>query len=146
MKLTKEQFLALKPCPEAIKFAESVDFDFEKGWSTCERGDWMIWLIKKLHWSRHSNTPVNWLLIAQKCAEHVKHLNSYGSRPDAASAAAYVAAATYADAATHAAAATYAADAAAYTAAYGGSNYADYAAEKKWQADMIREVVKLSFE
>ena len=134
MKLTKEQFLALKPCPEAIKFAESVDFDFEKGWSTCERGDWMIWLIKKLHWSRHSNTPVNWLLIAQKCAEHVKHLNSYGSRPDAASAAAYVAAATYA------------ADAAAYTAAYGGSNYADYAAEKKWQADMIREVVKLSFE
>jgi hypothetical protein len=146
MKLTKEQFLALKPCPEAIKFAESVDFDFEKGWSTCERGDWMIWLIKKLHWSRHSNTPVNWLLIAQKCAEHVKHLNSYGSRLDAASAAAYVAAATYADAATHAAAATYAADAAAYTAAYGGSNYADYAAEKKWQADMIREVVKLSFE
>ena len=64
---TKEKLLKLKPCSAGLSFAESCDFNFAKIWNTCERGDWLIWLLRK---SRKIDKPTA-VKIAIACAEHV---------------------------------------------------------------------------
>ncbi len=67
MKLTKEKFLDLNSCADAVAFAKSVNFDAVKGWQTCERGDWLIWLLRKTN-NLDKPTAVK---IAIACAERV---------------------------------------------------------------------------
>ncbi|MDE2100116.1 MAG: hypothetical protein KGL39_22870 [Patescibacteria group bacterium] len=45
--LTKHDLLKLNPCKDGLAFAESCGFDFAKIYQTCERGDWLIWLLRK---------------------------------------------------------------------------------------------------
>ena len=67
MKITKQQLLDLKPCRRGLAFAESCDFDFIKIYETCERGDWLIWLLRKTN----TITKIQAVLLACECAEHV---------------------------------------------------------------------------
>ena len=139
MKITKQQLLDLKPCRRGLAFAESCDFDFIKIYETCERGDWLIWLLRKTN----TITKIQAVLLACECAEHVliffeaKHPNDKRPRQailaarewaknpteenrlicrTAAAAAAAAYAAAYAAAAHAASSAAYAAAYAAYDA------------------------------
>ena len=47
MKFTKEKLLSHSPCADGLSFAESLKFDFAKIYDTCDRGDWLIWLLRK---------------------------------------------------------------------------------------------------
>jgi hypothetical protein len=172
MKLTKEKLLLWSPCSDGLKFAESCDFDFAKIYSTCDRGDWLIWLLRKRNLLKKKLA----VEIAVVCAKHVlgnyekkypddlrprkaieaaknwlknptaKNKNTAAASADAAyyAADAAASAAAYAYAAASAAAS---ADADAYADAYAyAADYAaDAAAERKWQADQIRKIVKNPF-
>ena len=161
MKLTKQDILNLNPCRDGLKFAASCDFDAAKIWEKCERGDWLIWLLRK---TRQMDKPTA-VKIAVACAGHVLKLyeskNPNYKRPRLAIAA-YAFAANAADAAAEAAdASAYAAyafaaasaDAAAEAAYFAASADADAsadasaeaAAERKWQADAIRKIMKCPF-
>jgi hypothetical protein len=159
MKFTKQQLLDLNPCRDGLEFAESYDFDSSKIYETCERGDWLIWLLRKTNTATESQV----VLLACECAERVlvtyekKHpgdkrprqaiesARKWASDPTeenrsscrTADAAAYAAAdaadavAYAADAADAAAdAAAYAADAAAYVVAAVAADAADAAAAR----------------
>lgn len=129
------------PCNDGKEYYESQP-DFETAWNNCERGDWMLWMAKKLNVDDRTLT-----LAKAYCANTVRHLmkdkrsldavdaaikygNGQISREEldkaaAAAAAAYFDASYAADAADYAAAAAsdYAAFADSYT-----SSAADYAA------------------
>jgi hypothetical protein len=143
---TKQQLLDCSPCGNGLAFAKSCKFDFAKIYDTCERGDWLIWLLRK----SKTIDQKQYVLLACACAEHTLQIfekkNPNNKQPrkaiesarkwtenpteenkaicyaaaDADAAAAYADAAA-ADATTYAA---YAADAAAYAA----TTYAAYAA------------------
>ena len=156
MKTTDPKFNINKffPCGDAVKFYANYS-SFEDAWNACPRGDWMLWIAKKL------GVDVKTLTRAKaKCALTVrdlmkdkrslkacevalkfadgeatrKELDAAAYAADAAYAAVYVAAdaadaAAYAAyAAADAAAAYVAADAAAYAAAY-AADPAAYAAD-----------------
>jgi hypothetical protein len=152
MKITKQQFLNLNPCTEAVLFAKSVQFNPVIGWNLCKRGDWLIRLLRSTNLLNKRNS----VLLAAAFAEHVLPFfelkNPKDFRPrkaleaakdwlanpsprtaaaagDAyyAGAAAAYAAAAAADAAYYAAAA-YAAAAAADAAAHAAAAAADAAA------------------
>ena len=136
----KELLLKLKACGPAIDWAG--DKTIEEIWETCHRGDWMLWLARKL------NIDKRVLTIAKgHCANTVRHLmkdersiaavdmaikygegNATDSELAAAADAAYAATADAYDAyaADYAAdaAAAYAADVAAAAAAYDATAYA----------------------
>ena len=174
MKLTKEKILALNPCHSGLVFAESCDFDAVKIWNTCPRGDWMIWLLRKtqsidrqtsvklaclcaehvlsIYESKYpddkrprlaiesakawADNPTDEKLALVKLAAEGAWKARRSAYP-AAYAAGYAAYAAYA--AAYAAAADDASAFAAYAAA-------DAAAERKWQADKIRELIPCPFE
>jgi hypothetical protein len=138
----------LNPCVDGAKYLRKHE-TLKTAWEHCYRGDWMLWLARKL------NVDIRMLTLAKGlCASTVKHLmkdkrsvvaiesaiafgrGEIGRKElaDAADAAyAAYAAADAADAAYAAAYAAYAADAAdaaadaAYAAAYAA--YAAYAAD-----------------
>jgi len=136
----------LNACIEAIdyvKFQKSIIL----AWQNCERGDWMLWLAKKL------NVDDKKLTMAKAmCAKQVEHLMKDQRSKDAlqacfdyvdgkitrkelnvyVDAAAYVADATSAAAYDAAADAGYAAAYAAYAAAYAAA--AGYAATAAYAA------------
>lgn len=136
----------LNACEEAVEWAEGKDW--KEVYETCERGDWLLWLLAKT-----GNDHRLLTLAKAKCAETVLHLMKderskkavkvaidYGNNnatkeqlKDAAAAAAAAADAAYAAAdAAYAAAAAYAAYAAAETKKH-----------LKLCADIIRSVVKI---
>ena len=39
---------SMEPCVEGIKFAISCK-GFQEVWDTCERSDWMTWLLKSIN-------------------------------------------------------------------------------------------------
>ena len=155
MKYTKEQLLKQSPCGDGLAFAKSLNFDFAKIYETCERGDWLIWLLRKTNAIDKQQA----VLLACEFAEHILDIyekrnpkdnrprlaienarewvknpteeNRVKCRTDAAEAA--EAAATYAAATADAAAAT--ADAA----------YAARKSERKWQANKIRSFIPNPF-
>ena len=125
-----------KACKESIAFRENYS-DFKSAWENCPRGDWMLWIAKKLEVDLLKLTTAKAL-----CANTVRHLmkderskkaidvailfgQGLATREelDFAAADAYAAAhtATYSAAAyaanTDAYAAAYAADTATYSAA-----------------------------
>jgi len=147
MKFKKKQ-LKSTPCRKGADLAESLDWDFAKIYDQCERGDWLIWLLRNsIGLTKEQSSQ-----IAIECAQGVlnlfeeKHPND--NRPrlaieaasqwllepteknrNAAYAAAVAANAAYAaavaaNAATYAA--TYAAAAATTNVAY-AATYADAA-------------------
>ncbi|NLZ31335.1 MAG: hypothetical protein GX885_11465 [Methanomicrobiales archaeon] len=153
----------LSACHEAIEWV-ATQKDYETAWQNCERGDWMLWLAKKL------NVDDRKLTLAKfKCANQVRHLlkdqrsidaldaaekygngeagiealntaadAAYDAAEDAPSA--YASAAASADASVAAYAALATAEAAYATAAYAIAEAA-YAASLKKSADFCREVL-----
>ena len=141
----KELLLKLKACGPAIDWAG--DKTIEEIWETCHRGDWMLWLARKLNIDKRVLT-----LAKGHCANTVRHLmkdersiaavdmaikygegNATDSELAAAADAAYDATADAYDAyaadyATADAAAAYAAAAAAAAADYATAAAAAYAA------------------
>ena len=166
----KELLLKLRACGLAIDWAG--DKTIEEIWATCHRGDWMLWLARKLDIDKRVVT-----LAKGHCANTVRHLMKdersidavdmaikygEGNATDTELAAAYSAAyaAAYAAYATAAYAAYATAAYAAYAAAYAAAAAADadayaadadayaaaYAARKKSQqatAEICRKYIPL---
>ena len=152
MKFSKQMLKNLSPCKDGLAFARLHKFNWADVWNNCERGDWLIWWLRQ---TARIDKPTS-VRISIECAAHV--LNKFEARnpgdprPRAAidfarkwladptlQAAAYAdaaAAACRSAAAAYASSASYAAD----SAAYASSSAA--AAERKWQAKMIREVIR----
>ena len=63
----KELLLKLKACGPAIDWAG--DKTIEEIWATCHRGDWMLWLARKLNIDKRVLT-----LAKGHCANTVRHL------------------------------------------------------------------------
>ena len=56
------------PCKGGANFYEKFS-TFEDAWQNCERGDWMLWIAKKM------SVDIRTLTLAKgKCAETVLHL------------------------------------------------------------------------
>lgn len=157
------------PCSGAVEFRKQFN-TFQEAWEACPRGDWMLWIAKKVGVDKRTLTLAKGL-----CADTVVHLMkdqrsrnavtvaiaygngnaseeeladaayaAYDAAADAAASAAYAAAnAAYATAA--AAYATYSAAEAAAEADYSAYDAAAYAAAKKQNqnqtADICREVL-----
>ena len=66
MKTTKLE--KLSACSEAIKWVKTRKSD-EDAWINCERGDWMLWLAKRLDVDDRKLT-----LAKATCANQVRHL------------------------------------------------------------------------
>ena len=66
MKTLKEELIELKACEEAIKWVGEKTP--EEAWNTCERGDWMWWLI----WKTESATKEQSVRFADFCANNAK--------------------------------------------------------------------------
>jgi hypothetical protein len=126
----------LSACSEAIEWVATQKNKIE-AWQNCERGDWMLWLAKRLDVDDRKLT-----LAKFKCANQVRHLMTDKRSIDAMDAAekygnGEISREDLNTAAYAAAYAAYAA-AAAYYAAYAS---AAYAAALKKSADFCREIL-----
>ena len=135
------EFIDLEACDEAADWASGKTW--EEVYSTCHRGDWLLWLFAKTN----PDNLQELTLAKGHCANTVRHLMSDErsiAAVDAAiafgegkitkeelNAAAYAYAATAVDAADYAAYAAAAAAYAAYAAAYDAAAAAAYADAKK---------------
>ena len=64
----KELLNKLNACSEAIEWVG--DKSLEQAWNTCHRGDWMLWLYKKLYPDNQKELT----LAKGHCANTVRHL------------------------------------------------------------------------
>ena len=145
----KELLIKLNACNEAREWASNKSID--EIWATCHRGDWMLWLARKLNIDKRVLT-----LAKGHCANTVRHLmkdersiaavdmaikygegNATDSELAAAADAAYDATAAYA-------AAAYAAYATAAYAAYATAAYAAAAAYSAAAYDATADARKQS--
>ena len=66
---------SFRPCADAVEWYD--DRDSEQAWAECDRGDWMLWIAKRL--------GVDWkllMLAACDCAEPaLKHVSKGEARP-----------------------------------------------------------------
>lgn len=149
METATEQFEISKfmPCEDAIEFRSQYT-TFKEAWKNCPRGDWMLWIAKRL------DVDMKVLTRAKaKCALTVRHLMKDQRSIDACEIALKFAdgLATIEELNKSAAyAAAYAAAAAAYAAA---ADYADAdaaaarAKNRKETADICRDILtKVVFE
>jgi dihydroorotase-like cyclic amidohydrolase len=66
-----EKLKELDACVEAIKWCEENNITtIEEAWEKCERGDWMLWLYRKLY----PNNLRELTLAKGHCANTVRHL------------------------------------------------------------------------
>ena len=170
MKHTKEDILALNPCRDGLRFAEQCGFDAVKIYNGCPRGDWLLWLLRKVGVIDKPQAVTLAIVCAERVLTIYEQRKPGDFRPRQAieaakawvenpteknrQAAAAAAAATYASAA--AASAAYAAYAASADAAYAtyaaaASAAAAYSSvdgkkERQGQADKIREIIPCPFE
>ena len=64
----KEKLTEMNACQPAIKWVG--DMDFAEAWATCERGDWMLWIMQVANLCDLRT----FTLAKARCAETVKHL------------------------------------------------------------------------
>ena len=124
-------------------FAKSCDLEAVKIWQTCQRGDWLIWLLQK---TNQLDKPQS-VRVATCCAKHVLGMYEEKYPGDKRPSAAIAAAKAYLENPSEEN--RVAAYAAAASAAYAASHAADYSgglSESKWQADKIRELIPCPFE
>jgi hypothetical protein len=170
MKTHIQQLTALNACRDGLAFAHKFD-SLQEVWDTCERGEWLLWLLGK---KATEADRKNLVLIACECArlalpytkdprvlacietvekwtrgdatiEQVREARRAAYADAGTAAAASAADAAYA-AASAADAAAYAVDAAAYAsaAAYAAdaAAYAAYAAARKKTQKQIAAIVR----
>ncbi len=65
----QDKLIQLNACEPAIEWAK--DKDLNTAWNTCERGDWMIWLLTE---SPNEVTDQELRLIAVECCRSVQRL------------------------------------------------------------------------
>ena len=69
------------PCSEAVDYCRSFS-SAQKAWDSCERGDWMLWLLGKLSGPSESNSRRKLVLTACKCARlSLKFVSKDEKRP-----------------------------------------------------------------
>jgi hypothetical protein len=125
----------LGACAEAVEWAKGQP-NYATAWATCERGDWMLWLLARL---KHELTTA----IAFWCADRAVRihapaaLDAAGLHEEAAKLRALPPIVDEATARWGAASAASAASAACATSAAS----ATWAAESKLQAEHVREVM-----
>ena len=137
MTFTKQQLLELNPCCDGLAFAESCGFDFAKIYETCERGDWLIWLLRKTN----TITKPQAVLLACECAEHALAIYEKKYPSDKRPRQAIEAARKWASNPTEK-------NRAKCRTAYADADAAAAAArtsERKWQANKIREIIPNPF-
>ena len=142
-KFTKEQLMEHLPCSGGLAFAKSLKFDFAKIYDECDRGEWLIWLLRK---SGNLDKPKA-VELAIVCAQHVLEIFEKKYPDDKRPRKAIEALLEWLKHPTEAnrksaAGAADAAAAAAYAAAYAADAKAS---ERKWQADKIRELIPNPF-
>ena len=128
--MKNEKLSRFSPCSAAMKYFLSQK-NYKEAWQNCERGNWMLWVAKKLDIDDRKLTMAKY-----HCAAQVIHLMKDKRSIDAMDAALKYANGeisrnelnAYADAAYAYAAAAYAAAAYADAAAYAAAAYADAAA------------------
>jgi hypothetical protein len=146
--MKNEKLSRFNPCSDAMEYFLSQK-NYKEAWENCERGDWMLWIAKKLDIDDRKLTMAKYHCAAQvlhlmkdrrsinAMAASLRYANGEINRDelaaDAAAADAADAAATAAYAAAYAAYAADAADAAATAAAT-----AAYAADAADAADAAR--------
>ena len=141
-----EYLKSIDACDPACKWQEGKDL--ETVWNTCERGDWMIWLLVN---SENEVTDRELRLIAVKCARQVQHLmkdersiNALDVAERFANGEATQEELTAArDAAAAAGDAAWAAAGAARDAAWAAAGDAAWAAARAKQAEIVREFVPM---
>jgi len=69
---------ALDACTEAVEWAKTKR-DMREAWQTCERGDWMLWLVGTLSGKPGSASRRRLVLAAVDCARIVEHLDTTGA-------------------------------------------------------------------
>ena len=62
-----EQLKAWGACADGYKLAVANCSTMAEVWDKCERGDWLIWLLRKNGWTDHAEK----VRVAVVCAEHV---------------------------------------------------------------------------
>ena len=77
----KTEIEKYSPCQEALEFRQHFD-SFEKAWEACPRGDWMLWIAKKVSVNKRELT-----LAKGYCAKTVIHLMKDKRSRDAVKAA-----------------------------------------------------------
>lgn len=137
-----EKFLIDKDaCEDAQIFCKGKSL--KEAWDTTDRGDWMLWLMEN---SENKVTDKQYRLIAVKCARRVQHRMKDQRSIDALDVAERYANGQATDDELKAAWAAWAA-AAWEAAAWAAAEAAEWAAvgvvaaERKAQADIIREIV-----
>jgi hypothetical protein len=124
MKFSKQKLINLSPCKDGLAFARLHKFNWADVWNNCERGDWLIWWLRQ---TAIIDKPTS-VRISIECAAHVlpkfEARNPGDPRPRAAIEFAR----------------KWLADPTLQAAAYAAADTA--AAERKWQAKMIREVIR----
>jgi len=63
----KRKIEELGPCKEAVRWLTG-QASFESAWQTCERGDWMLWLLGKLSDKPRTISRKKLVLTACACA------------------------------------------------------------------------------
>ena len=143
------------PCSDALGWMKTQDSP-ETAWQNCERGDWMLWIAKKLGVDDRKLTMAKYHCAAQvlhlmkdqrsldAMAACLRYVNGEISREELNAAASYAAYAAASYTSYAAAAASYAAYAAASYTFYAAASYAaaSYAARKeslKKSADICRQ-------
>jgi hypothetical protein len=145
LKLDEQWLRDQNACGDGLEFATKHKFDFAKLYDKCERGDWMIWVLRRAKLIYKPQA----VRIAVFCAEHVLGIYEKKYPEDKRPQQAIEAAKEWVNnpneenrkAAYAAAYAAYTAYAAADAAAADAAADADRKKECKWQADKIRELI-----
>src|ERR1017187_4872991 len=76
-----DELKSLRACSEAVAWFEQQP-NITTAWKTCDRGDWMLWLLGKFNREPDSNSRRKLVLCACQCARlALKHIKAGEDRP-----------------------------------------------------------------